>query len=102
MIILFLYVKCPLGADPINLIRHATPLWSLKGSDIKTVQYHYNLNGEVIAEGDSTGNIKVNYVWGPDRTLVKKDMTTGKDYYYLYNGHGDVIQVVDTFGNVVK
>ncbi|MNO69415.1 hypothetical protein D3C76_602690 [compost metagenome] len=29
-------------------------------------------------------------------------MLTSKDYYYLYNGHGDVIQIVDTNGNIVN
>lgn len=28
--------------------------------------------------------------------------TNGQDYYYLYNGHGDVIQIVDRNGNVVN
>jgi len=27
---------------------------------------------------------------------------TGKSYYYLYNGHGDVVQIVDTSGNIVN
>ena len=34
--------------------------------------------------------------------LLKKDQTTGKEYYYLYNGHGDVVQIIDTNGNVVN
>lgn len=42
-----------------------------------------------------------NYVWGPDRVLVK-NIVGGGDYYYLYNGHGDVIQIVDRNGNVVN
>ncbi len=42
-----------------------------------------------------------NYVWGPDRVISKKD-TGGGEYYYLYNGHGDVIQMVDRNGNVVN
>ncbi|WP_244157874.1 RHS repeat-associated core domain-containing protein [Paenibacillus typhae] len=33
---------------------------------------------------------------------MKKDRKKTKDYYYLYNGHGDVIQIVDTSGNVVN
>jgi RHS repeat-associated protein len=33
---------------------------------------------------------------------VKKDKTASKDYYYLYNGHGDVVQMVDTSGAVVN
>ncbi len=40
------------------------------------------------------------YIWGPDRVLAKIDKTTNKSYYYLYNGHGDVVQIVDTSGAV--
>ncbi len=42
------------------------------------------------------------YIWGPDRVLAKIDKLTGSSYYYLYNGHGDVVQIVDTAGNVVN
>jgi len=40
------------------------------------------------------------YIWGPDRVLAKIDKLTNKSYYYLYNGHGDVVQIVDTSGAV--
>ena len=40
------------------------------------------------------------YIWGPDRVLAKIDKTTNKSYYYLYNGHGDVVQIVDTSGAI--
>lgn len=33
---------------------------------------------------------------------MKKDKTANKDYYYLYNGHGDVVQNVDTSGKTVN
>ena len=42
------------------------------------------------------------YVWGPDRVLAKIDVLTGNTCYYLYNGHGDVVQIVDTSGNIVN
>ncbi|WP_027092750.1 RHS repeat domain-containing protein [Cohnella thermotolerans] len=64
-------------------------------------QYRFNQNGEVIAEVNGSNATTANYVRG-DRLLVKKDVSTGKDYYYLYNGHGDVVQMVDTSGNVVN
>ncbi|WP_254848790.1 hypothetical protein [Paenibacillus odorifer] len=44
---------------------------------------------------------KANFVRG-DRVLVKNDITAAKDYYYLYNGHGDVVQIVDTKGKPVN
>ncbi len=37
-----------------------------------------------------------------DQVLVKKGKTANKDYYYLYNGHGDVVQIVDTSGKIVN
>lgn len=46
--------------------------------------------------------ITANYIWGPDRVLVKKEVATGNEYYYIYNGHGDVIQIVDRGGNAVN
>jgi len=42
------------------------------------------------------------YIWGPDRVLAQIDLFTGNIYYYLYNGHGDVVQIVDTSGNIVN
>ena len=33
---------------------------------------------------------------------MKIDALTDSSYYYLYNGHGDVVQIVDTAGNVVN
>ena len=40
------------------------------------------------------------YIWGLDRVLAKIDKTTNTSYYYLYNGHGDVVQIVDTTGAI--
>lgn len=40
------------------------------------------------------------YIWGPDRVLAQVDIETGGIYYYLYNGHGDVVQIVDRNGNI--
>ena len=42
------------------------------------------------------------YIWGPDRVLAKIDKLTNQRYYYLYNGHYDVVQIVDTSGNIVN
>ena len=44
----------------------------------------------------------VHYIWGPDRVLAKIDKLTNQRYYYLYNGHYDVVQIVDTSGNIVN
>lgn len=42
------------------------------------------------------------YIWGADRVLTQIDNLTGKIYYYLYNGHGDVVRMTDTAGNIVN
>ena len=33
--------------------------------------------------------------------LVKQD-PGGEEYYYLYNGHGDVVQIIDQAGNILN
>lgn len=73
-----------------------------KTSGTNTTWYEYNSAGKVIAESNSPTSVKATYVWGPDKLLAKNDKATGKTYYYLYNGHGDVVQIVDTNGNVVN
>lgn len=72
-----------------------------KSTGANVTQYRYNQSGEVISETNGNDQTTANYVRG-DRLLVKKDVTNSKDYYYLYNGHGDVIQIIDTSGNVVN
>jgi RHS repeat-associated protein len=72
-----------------------------KKSGSRTIQYHYNLNGEVIAESNADNLITTNYIRG-DRLLVKQDVGSPVKYYYLYNGHKDVVQIVDSNGNLVN
>ncbi|OGX61530.1 MAG: hypothetical protein A2189_00925 [Paenibacillus sp. RIFOXYA1_FULL_44_5] len=80
--------------DPSNLRYKKT-------SAAQTVQYQYDASGQVISESNGNNAITVNYIRG-DRLLAKKDAATNQIYYYLYNGHGDVVQIVDTNGNVVN
>ena len=42
------------------------------------------------------------YIWGLDRVLCQIDAVTGDSYYYVYNGHGDVVAVTDTEGNILN
>lgn len=73
-----------------------------KKTGVATVQYNYNSKGEIISESKSTGEKSI-YIRG-DRLLIKRDISTAspKDYYYLYNGHGDVVQIVDSSGVIVN
>ncbi len=73
-----------------------------KQVDSQRTYYYYDLLGRVNAEGNSTGQPTASYIWGPDRTLAKRDFTSGTTYYYIYNGHGDVVQMVDLDGNIVN
>ena len=66
------------------------------------VRYAYNNSGKVITEASANNQALANYVWGPDRLLAKRDASTNKKYYYVYNGHGDVVQIVDEAGNTVN
>jgi len=83
-----------------------------KGTVTKTIRkYVSNADGKVIFESDGTETSE--YVRG-DRVLLKKKPDSNTLYYYLYNGHGDVIGVLydngtvansyeyDEFGNLVS
>ncbi|MFD1887611.1 RHS repeat-associated core domain-containing protein, partial [Paenibacillus wenxiniae] len=71
-----------------------------KTNGSQVTQYSYNGADQVIGDQTSNGTIS-SYIRG-DRVLVKKDLTNQKDYYYLYNGHGDVVQMVGTDGSLVN
>jgi|GEM_PF-835263 len=90
------------GDATINMSYRQDGLRSVKKTPTNTVQYHYDGDGNVIAESENGQNISATYVWGSDRVLSKKDIKTGKEYYYLYNGHGDVVQMVDKDGKIVN
>ncbi|WP_456094014.1 polymorphic toxin-type HINT domain-containing protein [Paenibacillus sinensis] len=92
------------GSSTTSFQYYADGLRYLKSTGNSHTQVNYDFNGQVITEEKLNGSSVVQqstYVRG-DRLLVKKDKTAGKDYYYLYNGHGDVVQIVDTSGNVVN
>lgn len=74
-----------------------------KSKDNVVTKYNYNGAGQVVSETRSDGQ-KASYIRG-ERLLVKKDYTVAnsiKDYYYLYNGHGDVVQIVNSAGEIVN
>jgi RHS repeat-associated protein len=71
-------------------------------SSVEKVRYAYNNAGKVISEADANNKAIANYTWGPDRLLAKRDVSTNKKYFYLYNGHGDVVQLMDESGQIVN
>jgi RHS repeat-associated protein len=64
-----------------------------------TIRYHLDDNGSVIAETDGEDQLKAQIILGHKPLTRKID---GAYYYYIYNGHGDVIQMVDESGNIVN
>ncbi|ANF97948.1 hypothetical protein AR543_19275 [Paenibacillus bovis] len=71
-----------------------------KTTGTKVTHYGYNGAGKVVSDKTADGTAS-SYIRG-DRVLVKKDQTNKKDYYYLYNGHGDVVQMIGTNGSLVN
>jgi len=70
----------------------------VKQTGNETTFYVYDKNGrlnaevEVVTDGTTLFFYPIaNYIWGPDRVLAKLDNLTGNRYYYIYNGHGDVV-----------
>lgn len=91
------------GELTTSFVNYADGSRYLKKTGNTWTQYNYNFSGQVITEENSSGE-KANYVRG-DRILVKKDVknpSAVKDYYYLYNGHGDVVQIVDKSGTLLN
>lgn len=89
----------------------ATGLRATKTAGGKTVTYYYN--GKTLLHEDSTGDDDIDYVNGINLVAQKSDET----YYYMYNGHADVVQIhkldagvivilntydYDIFGNVIS
>jgi len=62
--------------------------------------YTYDNIGRIISDINNN-NQSSQYIWGPDKLLVKKH-NNNQEYYYLYNGHGDVVQIVNSAGNIVN
>jgi RHS repeat-associated protein len=89
------------GSTTVTMSYNADGMRAKETTASGTSYYIYNLSGRLVAEGQSTSVVNANYVWGPDRVLVRKE-AGGGEYYYLYNGHGDVIQIVDRNGNIVN
>lgn len=54
----------------------------------------------VILETDANSNIKARYVKGIN--YISKADGSGKTSYFLFNGHGDVVQAVDEAGTVLN
>jgi len=71
-----------------------TGLRTQKTTASGTVQYYYG-GDRVVNEGDGAGNITRTNLWGLE--LLRRS-AAGQTNYYLFNGHGDVVSVLDGTG----
>ena len=70
-----------------------------KATPEESIRYHCDDNGLVIAESNGSSQVSAQNIWG-HKPLARK--VGGSYYYYLYNGHGDVIALTDESGNIVN
>ena len=68
-----------------------------KGYTAEVTNYLYDRQN-VILETDGSTNVKARYIKGIN--YIAKADAAGKESYFLYNGHGDVVQTVDAAGTV--
>ena len=87
------------GGNIYNYSYDPEGLRNKKVSPTGTIRYHHDNEGRVIAESNDSDSVTAQTIWG-HKALARK--TNGNYYYYLYNGHGDVTQVVDQNGNIVN
>lgn len=64
-----------------------------------TLRYHVDNSGRVIAESNASDQVTAQNIWG-HKILARK--IGAAYYYYLYNGHGDVVQILDEAGTIVN
>ncbi|AEY65641.1 RHS repeat-associated core domain-containing protein [Clostridium sp. BNL1100] len=65
-----------------------------------TVTNHIWDGDQIALETDESGNIKNKYVRGINLIYAEDELANKK--FYLFNGHGDVTQLTDASGDVIK
>jgi YD repeat-containing protein len=72
------------------------------GGTTATINDVYSL-GHLAEQTDNSGNILATFTYdmkGEPTSVIVGNPTSGTRYYYVYNGHGDVVALVDTSGTV--
>ncbi len=87
------------GENTYNYEYDAEGLRTKKAGPSTTTRYHCDDNGLVIAESNASDQVTAQTIWGY-QPLARK--VNGSYYYYVYNGHGDVIQVLNESGTAVN
>ncbi|MFC3803198.1 RHS repeat-associated core domain-containing protein [Cohnella sp. GCM10012308] len=77
---------------------YADGLRATKTVNGQKTRYVY-VEGKIVEELDGSGNLKARNIWG-NELLYRKDYTNNRAGYYLHNGHGDVVQIVDADGSL--
>ena len=101
------------GEDSTSILYSANGYRYLKQENTTYPEFYvYDSNGRLnaiarpvnlVAEDNSIVTVMypiIQYIWGTDRVLAQIDVLADETYYYLYNGHGDVVQIVDTSGAI--
>jgi len=60
------------------------------------------INGKVIEELDAQGDTKARNVWNGSMLLFRQDHVNNRGGYFVYNGHGDVVKILDNVGALLK
>lgn len=79
-----------------NYVYNYNGLRTKKINNNNIISYYYS-DEKLI--GEEQGNSKSQYIRG-NQLLAK--VVDGNYYYYIYNGHGDVVQIADESGNIVN
>lgn len=94
-------VQFAYDADGQRTVKRTTPGG---GGAAAVVNDSYQL-GRLAYETDGTGTMLASFTYDgegtPTSVTVGSDPTTAPRYYYVYNGHGDVVALTDSGGNVV-
>jgi RHS repeat-associated protein len=57
------------------------------------------VNGNIVEELDANGNSIARNIWGNELLYRKDNRNSGRAGHYFYNGHGDVVRIVDADGS---
>ncbi len=87
------------GGDTYNYHYDPEGLRTQKTTPAGTTRYHLDDSGMVIAESNDGGTATAQNIWGIN-ALARK--INGAYYYYIYNGHGDVVKVIDANGVIIN
>jgi RHS repeat-associated protein len=87
------------GSSSYDYAYDADGLRIRKSGPATDIRYYYDDNARVIAESTESGQLTAQIIWG-NQALARK--VGSNYYYYIYNGHGDVVQIVNEAGTEVN